>query len=745
MLAKKKMSSLLLALLFSTSAWAGLGGVAVRSNLGEVLRAEIDLTGKVDEDVLRVGLAPIETFRDLQVDYAGVLSSLRFTLAYRSNGRPYIRVSSSQPISEPFLRFVVEAKASNARYVREYTILLDPAEYVGRADEISRSNVQTAPLRRPLPPVVRPRPLAADDLPVPPVNRAPRGSIVVQPGQTLSGLARSLGLTGVGPRRVMAALVNANPSAFINGNPSSIKAGSHLKVPSVASMRALQEQQVAQILAGGMATAPAPAVKQLPAAPVAVPEKSATPTPAPATAPAPKATASAPAAPAPSGAPVLKLEAPDAAASAPLNEQALQQAQRKIDELEKQLKALQAAASAAKAAPPAAAAPEQEAGPSLMDTLLDNLPLVAGGSAAVLLLSAAVVFMRRRRNSDAAVTSAATINVPLDNADRALAAGSSASDSAFLADFTRTSMNTVDTVEVDPVAEAEVYLAYGRDQQAEDILRDALAKDPTRHEARLKLMEIYASRQDRAALEGHAKELHAVTGGQGSIWAKASALGRSIDPENALYADQNAATAAAPAVEVASSSTTVDLDKELMGDFEAPAAPATAPVDDIEAALMGDATPAVAPNVANDLDIDALLNEPAPEPEAVAKPEQPVAEDSHMLDFDFNLDSMLPAGSATTEDEPPKPASNNDDALASFDFDLSSLDEPAAAPVAEPTETVSTAGLDVSDDPLSTKLDLARVYLDMGDKEGAREVLEELVKEAQGTLKAEAEALLDSL
>ncbi|MEQ6289495.1 FimV/HubP family polar landmark protein [Vogesella sp. GCM10023246] len=723
--------------------------MAVRSNLGEVLRAEIDLTGKADEEVLRVGLAPIETFRDLQVDYTGVLSSLRFTLAYRSNGRPYIRVSSSQPISEPFLRFVVEAKATNARYVREYTILLDPAEYAGRADEISRSNVQAAPLRRPLPPVVRPRPLATDDLPVPPVYRAPRGSLVVQPGQTLSGLARSLGLTGVGQRRVMAALVNANPSAFINGNPSSIKAGSRLKVPSVASIRALQEQQVAQILAGGMGASPMPAVKPLPAAPAALPEKSVAPAPVvPAPTPTPKAAASVPATLAPSGSPVLKLEAPDAAASAPLNEQALQQAQRKIDELEKQLKALQAAASAAKAAPPVAAAPEQESGPSIMDTVLDNLPLVAGGSAAVLLLSAAVVFLRRRRNNDAAVTSAATINVPLDNAGRALAAGSTASDSAFLADFTRTSMNTVDTVEVDPVAEAEVYLAYGRDQQAEDILRDALAKDPTRHEARLKLMEIYASRQDRAALEGHAKELHAVTGGQGSVWAKASALGRSIDPENTLYADQNAAAVAAPAVEVVSSSTTVDLDKELMGDLVAPVAPApaAAPVDDIEAALMGTAAPAVAPAVANDLDMDALLNEPAPVQETVAEPEPAAADNSHMLDFDFNLDSMLPAGAATAEVEPPKPASSNDDALASFDFDLSALDEPlTAAPVAEPVEAVSTAGLDVSDDPLSTKLDLARVYLDMGDKEGAREVLEELVKEAQGSLKAEAEALLDSL
>ncbi|WP_174873958.1 FimV/HubP family polar landmark protein [Vogesella oryzae] len=310
-------------------------------------------------------------------------------------------------------------------------------------------------------------------------------------------------------------------------------------------------------------------------------------------------------------------------------------------------------------------------------------------------------------------------------------------------------MNTVDTVEVDPVAEAEVYLAYGRDQQAEDILRDALAKDPTRHEARLKLMEVYAARQDKAALETHAKELHAVTGGQGGVWAKASALGRSVDPENPLYVDVNAA-AAAPTVEVAASNASVDLDKELMGDFEAPVAPAavaTAPVDDIEAALLDAPTPAVeaAPEAAADL--EALLHEPEPTEEVAPQPAAAAADNSHMLDFDFNLDTMLPSDAATSEAASPEPAPANEDALASFDFDLSALDEPVVvpAPAVEPVEAVSTAGLDVSDDPLSTKLDLARVYLDMGDKEGAREVLEELVKEAQGSLKAEAEAMLDSL
>ncbi|WP_157725177.1 FimV/HubP family polar landmark protein [Vogesella sp. LIG4] len=732
------MSSLLLALLFSTSAWAGLGGIAVRSNLGEALRADIDLTGsgKGDEEVVRVGLASIDTFRDLQVDYAGVLSSLRFTLAYRSNGKPYIRVSSTQPISEPFLRFVVEARAANARYVREYTVLLDPAEYAGHADEISRSPapVSTAPLKlnRPQPTPVRTRPAATDNAPVPPTYPTAHGNIVVQPGQTLSGIAHSLGMGGVSQRRVMAALVKANPNAFINGNPSSLRAGSALKVPSVAAVHALHEQQVAQILAGSMAASPVSPAKPLAEPAPQTPAKpAAAPAPLPAPAPAAKApalpppVASAAAASAPSATPVLKLEAPEASASA--TDKALQDAQHKIDQLEKQLKALQAQ-TAAQAAPA-----KPEGGPSFIGSLLDNLPLVAGGSAAILLLSAAVVFLRRRRGNTSTL-SPATINMPLSDAGHATGAAT-ATDSAFLADFTRTSMNTVDTVEVDPVAEAEVYLAYGRDQQAEDILKDALSKDPTRHEVRLKLMEIYASRQDRGALETHAKELHAVTGGQGSVWGKAAGLGRSIDPDNPLYADL-APAAAAGAVEVVASDQVLDLDKELMGDIaaDAPSAPTATsqPAGNIEAALAE-------PAPAADDDLDALLNPPKP-----ATPPEPVPppppDNSHMLDFDFNLDSMLPGNEAAKE------TAAEPDALETFSFDMSSL-EPHAGEAAKPAaaEAVPTTGLDVSDDPLSTKLDLARVYLDMGDKEGAREVLEELVKEAQGSLKAEAEALLNTL
>jgi pilus assembly protein FimV len=107
-----------------------------------------------------------------------------------------------------------------------------------------------------------------------------------------------------------------------------------------------------------------------------------------------------------------------------------------------------------------------------------------------------------------------------------------------------------------------------------------------------------------------------------------------------------------------------------------------------------------------------------------------------MLDFDFNLDTPEPPAAA--------PAAQPESVDDAFDFDMSTLDSLGSPQASEPAAP-SLDGMSLSDDPLSTKLDLARVYLDMGDKEGAREVLEELAAEAQGSLKSEAETLLASL
>jgi|GEM_PF-266459 len=89
--------------------------------------------------------------------------------------------------------------------------------------------------------------------------------------------------------------------------------------------------------------------------------------------------------------------------------------------------------------------------------------------------------------------------------------------------------------EVDPVVEADVYMSYARDAQAEELLLDALPKDPNRIAIRLKLLEIYANRKSLREFEVIAREVQAQTGGRGSDWDKVVMMGAALDPNNPLY------------------------------------------------------------------------------------------------------------------------------------------------------------------------------------------------------------------
>lgn len=89
--------------------------------------------------------------------------------------------------------------------------------------------------------------------------------------------------------------------------------------------------------------------------------------------------------------------------------------------------------------------------------------------------------------------------------------------------------------DVDPVAEADVYLAYGRDLQAEEILKEALRTDPQRIAIHCKLLDIYARRSDEKAFEVLAYEVYSMTKGMGPEWDGVCELGRELSPHNPLY------------------------------------------------------------------------------------------------------------------------------------------------------------------------------------------------------------------
>jgi pilus assembly protein FimV len=111
---------------------AGLGRITVLSPLGQPLNAEIELVSLQpgEEDALTARLAPSEAFRQAGIEPSPALSGVRFTVVKR-DGRSVIRVTSPQPVNEPFLDLLVELEWPGGRLVREYTLLLDPPEYKG--------------------------------------------------------------------------------------------------------------------------------------------------------------------------------------------------------------------------------------------------------------------------------------------------------------------------------------------------------------------------------------------------------------------------------------------------------------------------------------------------------------------------------------------------------------------------------------------------------------------------------------
>jgi pilus assembly protein FimV len=383
---------------------------------------------------------------------------------------------------------------------------------------------------------------------------------------------------------------------------------------------------------------------------------------------------------------------------------------------------------APKVAPAKAPPPE----PSLMDELIDNPAYLAGGVAGVLGLGGIALWMRRRKSKDeGGASSAMTSAFPSDLKPNTVTGKSGGGlvdtgNSSFLTDFDKAGPGTIDTDEVDPVAEAEVYIAYGRDTQAEEILREAMTRDRNRHEIALKLLEIYHNRKSATAFENVAKELHAAIGDSHPMWQKAASMGAQIDPSNPLYVAAAAGTATFAAMTPAAAAPKPDLDFDLEGS---------------PSGTGGSEAPQA------DTDFDIGLDKPAGHAPDIAF-STPSGESSGL---DFDLAPSRPSAAdepATTE---------------KFDFDISGLELPSAkspgssaAPSGDGGLGLGDLNLDLGDlgsgssapsggEAVETKLELAKAYLEIGDKDGAREILQEVAKEGSEAVKNEAQRLLGSL
>ncbi|HTY98655.1 MAG TPA: FimV/HubP family polar landmark protein, partial [Rhodocyclaceae bacterium] len=243
----------------------------------------------------------------------------------------------------------------------------------------------------------------------------------------------------------------------------------------------------------------------------------------------------------------------------------------------------------------------------------DNALLVLGGGGVLALLAGYLgynAWRRKRESGDMGTTSRITEGELTANSVFGSTGGQSVDTSANVSlqtDFSQSGMAAINADEgVDPVAEADVYMAYGRDAQAEEILLDALKTDPSRHAIHLKLLEIYAGRKSLKQFETLATDLYGQTGGTGPDWDKAAALGRGLDPTNPLYGG---------------------------GEAPAPAAAAAKTMEELAATTLVVPPPVQAEKMSDTVTMPGQLAQMA----AAAPPPPPAPEEVSSLDFDLDL------------------------------------------------------------------------------------------------------------
>ncbi|MDJ0956308.1 MAG: FimV/HubP family polar landmark protein [Arenicellales bacterium] len=494
---------------------------------------------------------------------------------------------------------------------------------------------------------------------------------------------------------------------------------------------------------------------------------------------------------------------------------------------------------------------------SLLDTFVgSSMTIIAAVVGILVLLVALLLIMRRRRSIaefEESILSGSALDGQTETTDTE--ATGTGTDTSFLSDFGMAGMGTMQADEVDPLAEAEVYLAYGRDEQAEEVLKEAAGRDPSRHELKLKLLEIYQQRNDLNSFETLAEELYpAGEQGDAETWNKVVEMGLKMNPNNPLFSQEVPSsveesltesiseTLEQPKIESSNEETIAEAASDTLEEVlatapasesleEVPTEPEETPTelsslepmpasediaevgaeegeqpaDTLDPALHP--FPAPDQNVGLDEELDRLgkqmeetaVSMSAEVSEAEKSPDEKSPEDSENaemlnfattdpseLDFDIDLgepvvdtqDAEAKATQAAQEDLPKEELIDFDLELSeesemalkesqigvednsveqgALDRDFASLEDAQDQNLdetsfeLEPTSLdsdsdIENAGDDAEQteqwDEAATKLDLAQAYLNMGDKAGARSIIDEVLKEGSPDQKNQAAEL----
>ncbi len=828
---------------------AGLGELKVMSPLGQPLRAEINLVSmKAGElESLEAHIAAPDAFRQAGIEYNPLLADVKLSIATRPDGNPYIKLSSSGIVNDPFLDVLISLSSSSGRIEREYTLLFDPAESAKAAAVSPPIALPERHLEQPKVLEKQPERIKAAPPATPSGQYGP-----VKKGDTLSGIALATKPAGVTLEQMLVALYRANGDAFAGKNMNRLDAGTILRIPGredIAATGKSDAEKIVQIQAADWN-----AYRQKLASFAAERKEGLK------RSVSGKITAAVEKKPvAPQAQEVLKLSKGDASSPTAAEEakaaqvKTLNDASERILMLEKNIQEmkklldLKNKALARASAPLAVVRPPAET--SLIDDIMANPALLGAAGGAVLGIAGVAMLVSRRRKKGFEQA------MPEFSGREKMHPEPESEVPAAKVEVAQPEV----AMEADPLEEAQLYISYRRYDQAEEILKGALQTNPGNFDALLLLMKVHAASGEKDKLEVAARKLQAAEPAE-EIWERAMEIGLLADPENPLYGGAvKEHEAATPAAIELTEPESLDFDlgmeeapevgeapkEEAPVDFDLSGIGEELPAETAEKALVADAADEGETGLKEEGVVDFDLSSMAEEAPAEIAEKAPIADaeksepkEEEMVDFD--LSSMIEEAPAGTAEEAPAadagaegeaepkeegmvdfdlsgmigeaPAETAEKALIAdagaegeaepeeegmVDFDLSAMIEEAPAEVAEeaPSEAAApevqdeaaalSGSFDLSEIPslvetgskpkqpemplpdvdlhlgeepgeisapkdqswyeVATKLDLAKVYQEMGDQEGAREILEEVMTEGDSDQKAMAKAMLDSL
>ncbi|MCL1887011.1 MAG: hypothetical protein FWG01_03640 [Betaproteobacteria bacterium] len=241
---------LFFSVIFSFSHAASLGQLTVLSSLGQPLHAEIELLSVSPDEapLLTVSLAPREAYQKSDIDYTPFLQSLNISIEKRGS-HTFARITSSQPVNEPYIGILLELSTGQERKGREYVIVLDPAERravpltsaaaMQRFFEWQRANREDARVSQ----------TATKSVSVSGEKEIPASTeYVVARGDTLSKIAGRLGNRNTSLEQMLVMLYRNNPDAFLNNNMNLLREGAVLSVPGAGAAGNVSQREAKRLV-----------------------------------------------------------------------------------------------------------------------------------------------------------------------------------------------------------------------------------------------------------------------------------------------------------------------------------------------------------------------------------------------------------------------------------------------------------------------------------------------------------------